>query len=117
MFSQMQALRAASPNGSTGLGQQSDAEGAALRESFTRLDQAQSPTAYKAALDEVVARLEKSKTRLESAYTAEFAPLRKGAAAAPANTGGGLTVTAPDGSAHLFPNQAAADAFRKAIGQ
>lgn len=46
----------------------------------------------------------------------EFVKTQRAAAMKTGGLTGGNSVTAPDGSVHNFPNAAAADAFRKAIG-
>jgi hypothetical protein len=59
---------------------------------------------------------EKAK-QARAALDPEFAKTYKSQASQSGGNGSGVTVTDPRGVTHAFPNQAAADAYKKAIGQ
>ncbi len=79
-----------------GQGAVSDAERALLSSAVTKLNLAQSDEEFKTTLQGIINTLEDGQT---------------------SNTGNGFDVTDPDGGVHTFPTQAAADEFKKAIGQ
>jgi ribosomal protein S20 len=88
------------------------------------IDEAKSPQALRGALKYANDTIRVRETNLWA--TARMAGLsvpgktaatpQGGGAAAARPAGRGVRVTAPDGSIHTFPNQAAADRFRKAAG-
>ncbi len=79
-----------------GQGAVSDAERALLASAVTKLNLSQSDDEFKTTLQGIINTLEDGKT---------------------SDTGNGFDVTDPDGGVHTFPTQAAADEFKKAIGQ
>jgi hypothetical protein len=78
-----------------GMGQLSDAEGKKLTQAAGALDERMPEKSFKQSLDDIISGLEKARAR---------------------RGGGGVTVVDPRGVAHTFPNQAAAEAFRKEAG-
>lgn len=74
----------------------------------------------KQSLDRAVKRLEDDLYRVYGLKLDDVAPLENGTrvpAPAPAQqSGGGVSVTLPNGKTKMFPNQAAADGFKKAAG-
>ncbi len=77
-----------------GQGSVSDAERALLSQAATELNLSQSEGEFKSTLQTIIDKLEGN-----------------------ASSSSGFTVTDPDGGVHTFPSQAAADEFKKAIGQ
>jgi hypothetical protein len=77
-----------------GQGQVSDAERLLLKNAMSELNLSQSEPEFRASLQRIIDKL-------------------SGGSAA----GSGFSVTDPDGGVHNFPTQAAADEFKKAIGQ
>ncbi len=82
-----------------GQGQVSDAERLLLKNAMSELNLSQGEAEFKKSLQRIIDKLEGNKS--------------------PDTTGssGGFQVTDPDGGVHTFPTQAAADEFKKAIGQ
>ncbi len=79
-----------------GQGAVSDAERALLASAVTKLNLTQSEDEFKTTLQGIIDTLKDGQT---------------------STTGTGFDVTDPDGGVHTFPTQAAADEFKKAIGQ
>lgn len=90
-----------------GMGALSDAEGKKLAESVGALDPSMPEKEFENSLRKITRTLyDKAKASGLNVSLPDFA----------AGGVAGNSVTAPDGSVHNFPNAAAADAFRKAIG-
>lgn len=81
-----------------GQGSVSDAERLLLKNAMSELNLSQSEGEFSKSLQRIIDKLE-------------------GNSPTGAPTGTGFTVTDPDGGIHTFPSQAAADEFKKAIGQ
>jgi hypothetical protein len=92
-FRSLQEMRNASPTGGA-LGNVSDAEGKALRDSFGALNQTQGVDDFRAQLDKVISDLQYSKGNIEGAYNETYsyrAP--KGQPSSPPPAGKGPTVS------------------------
>lgn len=97
-FRSLQELRNASPTGGA-VGNVSDAEGKALRDSFGALNQAQGMEDFQNQIDRVISDLQYSKGNIKSAYDETYS-YRKPAEAAPKagerKTSGGTSYTIED---------------------
>lgn len=92
-FQALQDLRDASKTGGA-LGNVSNQEGRQLTASFAAIDRRQSAADVRAAIDQAIADIEGSKTRMREAYDATYSYKQQGAApAAPAVTRSGATVS------------------------
>jgi hypothetical protein len=126
-FQELQNLRNSSPTGGA-LGNVSNAENDRLRQAFASLDRRQDAPDVKAAIDTAIGEIRAAKGRLRDAYDLTYEYRQGGgqapaapsgvrpAAPAPAPAGGAVSVTLPDGRTVSFPNQSAADQFRRAAG-
>ena len=83
MFTSLQNIRNASPTGGA-LGNQSDAEGRALRDAYGTLDLGQDAKDIRAAIDQIIATHEAGKENMRAAYDMTY-EYRSGGAAAPAS--------------------------------
>jgi hypothetical protein len=81
-FQEMQALKAASPTGATGLGPVAVKEFEALANSLAAIDQGQSPKQLERELSTIIKRLENIRryavTDYENSYGEQFAPANAG---------------------------------------
>lgn len=85
MLDKLAQLKQASANGSSGLGSLSNAEGETLRNSLGSVDQGQSGPQIIASLEGLRAKMKRSQSNLETAYTAAYPdPTPAASAAAPA---------------------------------
>lgn len=73
-LSGLATLKAASPNGSTGLGATSETEGKKVQDAQAALNQAQSAEDFKAALKEYRKALVEAKANIANTFREEFAP-------------------------------------------
>jgi hypothetical protein len=119
-FKELQDMRAASPTGGA-LGNVSNQEGTQLRQSFAAIDRRQDASSVQKAIDDAIADLQGSKSRVREAYNMTYdykgAPAGGGAPTPPPAPGaGGNTVTIPGGKVLTFPTPEAAAAYKKAAG-
>jgi len=117
-FQALQDLRDASKTGGA-LGNVSNQEGSQLKSSFAAIDRVQDTPDVQAAIDQAIANIEGSKTRMREAYDSTYSYKTGNAPAAaptPTPAGGSNVVVTPDGQSHTFPTPAAAAQFKKAAG-
>lgn len=78
MLDSLANLKASSPTGASGMGALSEREGEALRNARAALDRTQDMASYKAALVKYKEALAGTKTRLQSTFQQEYAPVMGG---------------------------------------
>ncbi len=107
-FGTLQEMRNASKTGGA-LGSVSEKELGLLESNLAALDKAQSLEEFKDSLKKIVKYGEEAKERARGAFNRNY-----GASGNPPSAG--VSVKDPTGKVHTFPNQATADAFKKAAG-
>jgi hypothetical protein len=117
-FSELQNMRAASPTGGA-LGNVSNVEGAQLKQAFAEIGREQATESVKKALLRAAENAKLVRQRAREAFEDTYEYRQSGGAVTPAPApagGGAVSVTLPDGRTVSFPNQSAADQFRRAAG-